>query len=75
MDFRFEWNGRSPVRLDLFDVQGRLVRRLEHAPGARFTWDGRDTRGVRVASGVYYWRLEVGTDARRAADGRVLILR
>jgi hypothetical protein len=27
-------------------------------------WDGRDDRGVRSASGVYFCRLEVGETAR-----------
>jgi hypothetical protein len=38
--------------LDLVDVNGRLVRRLEF--GAEGLWDGRNTRGALVAPGVYY---------------------
>jgi aminopeptidase N len=54
-----------PVTLELFGAAGRLVRRL--ASNARYgagthelAWDGRDDRGVRVASGVYFARLEAG---------------
>jgi hypothetical protein len=52
----------GPVRLTVIDPRGRRVRVLHdgnHAAGVgRWTWDGRDTRGQRVASGVYVLRLE-----------------
>ncbi len=50
------------VLLRIYDVQGRLVRRLHEgpvAPGlARFTWRGEDERGAPVAAGVYFIRAE-----------------
>lgn len=49
------------TRLDLFDVSGRLVRRLvagERAAGPQSAhWDLRNDRGRRVPSGVYLSRL------------------
>ena len=49
------------VTLEVFDVSGRLVRRLvdgHEDPGRQsVVWDGRDERGSSVASGVYYYRL------------------
>jgi hypothetical protein len=53
---------RGPVRLTVYDVQGRAVRVLvdegDFASGAgRATWDGRDEQGQQVASGVYFARL------------------
>jgi endonuclease/exonuclease/phosphatase family metal-dependent hydrolase len=53
------------VRLDIFDISGRLVTRLfegEMGTG-RFTltWDSTDSRGNRVNSGVYFYRLEAGS--------------
>lgn len=51
----------SPVRLDIYDVRGRLVRTLvdEYRPSGRVTvnWDGRDAYGQQVASGAYFYRL------------------
>jgi hypothetical protein len=48
---------RNGVRLDIFDVSGRLVRSLEH-PGsageAVVVWDGRDAAGNSVPDGVYF---------------------
>ncbi|MFN8179712.1 MAG: FlgD immunoglobulin-like domain containing protein [bacterium] len=53
------------ARLEIFDVAGRLVRRLvddELANGRReVRWDGRDASGAAVASGVYEVRLSAGT--------------
>ena len=51
------------ARLSVHDVAGRLVRRLDPATGAQgfhaVDWDGRASSGERVASGVYFVRLEV----------------
>lgn len=56
------------VRLSVLDVGGRTVRVLLEgtAPGGRslVRWDGRDASGARVAAGVYFFRLEAGSDVR-----------
>jgi hypothetical protein len=54
----------GPVDLRIFDLRGRLVRRLaardfpagEHA----LHWDGRDANGHEVASGIYLARVVMG---------------
>ena len=52
------------VRLEVFDLQGRLVRTLQDgALGAgtyRRVFDGRDEAGAPLASGVYVYRLQAG---------------
>ena len=51
--------------LEVYDALGRLVRVLANGeiPVGRHevTWDGRDSRGARVPSGVYFYRLTAGT--------------
>lgn len=51
----------AEVSLAVFDVGGRLVRRLvegsQDAGSEVAVWDGKDHRGRDVASGVYYARL------------------
>lgn len=58
----FELRRGGRVRLVIHDARGALVRVLrdwEHASGFhRARWDGSDARGHRVASGVYFVRLE-----------------
>jgi hypothetical protein len=62
-------SGRSPVRVDLavFDVSGRLVRRLLSgrlvAGRSRIEWDGRDEGGREVPSGIYFARLAAAGDS------------
>jgi len=51
------------TRVQIFDLQGRLVRNLrdgEQPPGQyEARWDGRDDAGRLVASGIYPYRLQV----------------
>lgn len=67
----FQLPGRSRVDVAVYDVQGRRLRLLSdraRGPGRHAeVWDGRDDRGVRVASGVYFVRVSTPThhDVRR----------
>jgi hypothetical protein len=51
------------VRLAVYDTRGRLVTTIEDdvlAPGPyQREWNGTDADGHRVASGVYFYRLDV----------------
>jgi choice-of-anchor B domain-containing protein len=53
------------VTLGVYDVRGVLVKTLEsarrEAGSHQVTWNGTDTAGNAVSSGVYYYRLEVGS--------------
>ena len=53
--------GGGDVSLRIYDVGGRLVRTLVdgvETPGEKsVTWNARNDRGHRVASGVYFYRL------------------
>jgi glucose/arabinose dehydrogenase len=58
----FELKKPADVLLRILDARGRLVRVLDTGrnPAGKFerSWDGTDTRGAAVASGVYFCRLE-----------------
>jgi hypothetical protein len=69
---RYDLPSASPVTLVIYDVSGRRVRVLKRgvmeAAGRRtVVWDGTGDEGARVASGVYFYRLEAGsyTNTRR----------
>jgi hypothetical protein len=53
--------GGGHVRLEIFDVRGRLVARLVDGPQSAghklVRWDGMDRRGRRASSGVYFCRV------------------
>ena len=56
---------QSPVELTVYNVRGQKVRRLvseAKSPG-RYTvnWDGTSDQGTRVASGVYFYKIQIGT--------------
>jgi hypothetical protein len=67
----FESRGPGLVTMEIYDVSGRCVRSVPLGHVGRGVhqarWDGRDARGVDVASGVYFVRLR-GNDGecRRA---------
>ncbi len=55
---------KSHVRLEVFNILGQSVRTLvDESKGAgdyEVTWNGRDSRGQSVSTGVYLYRLRVG---------------
>ncbi len=54
----------GPARLDVFDVQGRLVKTLLDQPMTRgahsLRWDGQNDDGMQVGAGIYLLRLQQG---------------
>lgn len=62
---RFSVASRQPVRLTVFDVAGRRVHTLLDEPkdAGQYAvrWDGRSGEGRSVASGVYFYRLDIGS--------------
>jgi len=56
------------VTLSIYTVSGALVRhlvdRVETSGRKRVMWHGLDERGRRVATGIYYYRLEAGSFAQ-----------
>ena len=59
----------APVRLDIFDLTGQKVRTLVNfvqQPGNyQIMWNGRDTAGRELATGMYLYRLQAGTEVLR----------
>ncbi len=66
------------ARLTITDILGRTVLRQEHSGAVargmeqRFTWDGRDSSGAPVATGVYIVRVD---DGHRAATRKLVLVR
>lgn len=71
----FTVDRKSPISLSVFDVRGRLVRRLlqeEVSPGTyMIEWKGDDDRGRNAASGVYFVQLR--GDAEPSSERLVLV--
>jgi hypothetical protein len=67
----------GPVKITVFDLQGRRVRTLvdKSSVGAGYhdvRVDGRDGSGGKLASGVYFYRIEA---AKEKTEGRFTILK
>ena len=72
----FETAKPGPIKVLLFDLNGRLVRTLLDQPYAttgrhEIPIDGRDARGRRLASGIYLYRVQA---AEGVDTGRLMIL-
>jgi hypothetical protein len=66
----------ADVRLDIYDVTGRLVQNIaagreSEGPHA-VVWDGTDLQGRRVSSGVYLYTFQAGA---HRATGRMMVVR
>ncbi|MBM3287209.1 MAG: hypothetical protein FJY88_07655 [Candidatus Eisenbacteria bacterium] len=72
----YELRQPAEVTLEIFDLGGRLMRRLMSPPAVsgpqRLTWDGRDDEGNAVAAGVYGYRLGIGS---RFYSSKLTVLR
>ncbi len=66
----------KPLVLEVIDVTGRVVKRLFRGPAPGrvmdLRWNGRDSNGAQVASGVYWLRASCGDEQ---AVARVAMLR
>ena len=55
---------RTYVKMEVYNLLGRKVATLvdgqEKAGIHRVTWDGRNTSGERLASGIYFYRIRAG---------------
>ena len=66
---RFSTSHEGLVKIAIFDASGRLVRRLDQHLAAgqhEVKWDGRDTAGHTVASGMLFYEIRTaGVSERR----------
>ena len=66
----------SEINLSIFDVSGRQVRELvdarQSAGAYEVQWDGRNTRGEAVTSGIYFCTL---TDGSQRQTRRMILMR
>jgi hypothetical protein len=67
---------RMEVRMEVFDVAGRLVTRLAggiyEAGPHRVEWDGTNANGVPVGSGIYIYRFVTG---KRVMSKKMMLLK
>ncbi len=64
-NIRFSLPQTEKVKLEVYDIQGNLIKSLVdyelYQPGNyEVTWDGSDNKGSRVASGIYFAKMQAG---------------
>ncbi|MCY4401942.1 MAG: T9SS type A sorting domain-containing protein [Candidatus Poribacteria bacterium] len=69
----YQLSNAGPVSISIYDTTGGLVRTLAigyqsqgfyHNRGRAAYWDGKNTLGERVASGIYFYKIETPTFQR-----------
>jgi hypothetical protein len=72
---RYLLPSETEVRVQVFDVAGRQVRRLANGKqpaGIRtLEWNGRDDRDRQVSSGIYFIRLKLGSSVKTVRVVRI----
>ena len=65
-------------QLAIYDIRGRLVYKwrkdINFDRSGQIHWDGRDSKGNRVSSGLYFVRY-LNTNTKQATSSRVLIIK
>ena len=58
---RYSLKERGPVTLEIYNLKGQMVRRLENSVKSAgehsVAWDGKDAHGSELGSGVYFYKL------------------
>jgi hypothetical protein len=75
-EIRLDLMKAADVRLNIYDLNGRLVKSLmqgerAHAGIQTVTWDGTDNSGKPVSTGIYFYDLSAGQD--RQVERMVLL--
>ena len=69
---------RSRVTLEIYDITGRqvktLINEVQLAGNYQITWDGADENRIAVSSGVYIYRISVGTGSRQYKSSKKMLL-
>jgi flagellar hook assembly protein FlgD len=59
---QFQLPGAGKVRLTVYDINGRLIKEIfsgnKQAGQYTFEWNGQNSNGVKVSTGVYFYSVE-----------------
>jgi hypothetical protein len=58
--------GYYEVKIDIYDISGRMIRTLTTVAGSVVTWDGTDNSGQICPNGNYFVRVEIGDEVSTA---------
>ncbi|MDY0338012.1 MAG: T9SS type A sorting domain-containing protein [Candidatus Cloacimonadaceae bacterium] len=53
-------SGKAPVKLSIYNMRGQKVQSFETPANGEIIWDGKDSDGRRVSSGIYFIKANQG---------------
>lgn len=59
--------------INIYNVNGQLIKRIVLKEGVTASWDGTDLRGNTMSSGIYYYQLNL--DTRLMKSGSMILLK
>ncbi|MCK5032765.1 MAG: T9SS type A sorting domain-containing protein, partial [Calditrichia bacterium] len=69
----------SKVKITIFDINGRKVKVLtnnKYSAGAhKISWTGKNLNGKNVASGVYFYRMEIYSNKKYTKIKKLILLK
>jgi len=75
---RYSLQTSADLRLNIYNLNGEIVRTLinqHHSAGTfEITWDGQNDHNVRLASGIYIYRLEIDTGQKTISQQHQMIM-
>lgn len=73
--FHYQLPKACQITIKIYSISGQLVREIKENKPAGFhttIWDGKDTKGIDVTSGIYFYRLE---STNKTKTGKIIFLR
>lgn len=71
----YQLENNSTVSISVYDIHGALVKHIatkNEVSGSHFVeWDGKNNKGEKVSSGVYYYSVSVGENTE---SGKIVLL-
>ncbi len=52
--FKFSWRGEEEIKVGVYNALGRKVQEFKIKPESHLIWDGKDKKGNKLSSGVYF---------------------
>jgi|YNPMSStandDraft_1061717.scaffolds.fasta_scaffold01298_17 hypothetical protein len=64
------------ANIKIFNIAGELVAEFNETDGdGKYLWDTRNSKGEKVASGVYIYYIKNPADGKQKTKGRIVIIR
>jgi N-acetylmuramoyl-L-alanine amidase len=73
--FHYQLPKACQITIKIYSISGQLVREIKENKSAGLhttIWDGKDTKGIDIASGIYFYRVE---STNKTVTGKIIFLR